>query len=171
MCPDDGIDIVSVVVHSGFPRPLPGDQRLYEKTSVTTEAVRGKLLMKGTAAHQLKLCVGSIAATPLAIGLPQKFAPGEVDGKVDPDYIANTSPIRSMSIWSPANVWLILGPTETAVMGSRLTPSVTTAGELAVHVEDTNAFVVGVAMEAVTSGSAEHKQILVQLNPYYINVS
>lgn len=168
--PDDGVDITSTVIYSGFPRPLDADGHLYEKTTTTTESVRGKLLMKGTAAHQLKLALSG-SGTAIAVGSVQKYAPGEVDGKVNPDYCKDGDPIRAFSIYSPASVWLILGPTETAVIGSDLVASATTAGECAVRVDDANGLVIGRALEAVTSGSAEHKQILVALNPFTINVA
>ena len=50
--PSDGTES-HTVMHSGFPRPLPGDQWNYEAvTSEATETVAYHLLKKGTAVGQ-----------------------------------------------------------------------------------------------------------------------
>jgi hypothetical protein len=165
------------IVYSGFPRPVPGDGHLYEKTSTTYEQVAGYLLMKGTGAHQLKLCANTGAVgtvTPIAVGRIQKFAPGEdSNGKVNTDYATDAKFIRAMDINSPAQVYLWLGPTQTAVIGSFIKQNATTSGitEVVNLALTTRAqfLVVGRALEAVTCGSGETKKILVDLSPFVYN--
>jgi hypothetical protein len=134
-----------------------------------TEDVRGLILIEGSASYQLKLSDGS--ATPIAIGLKQKFAPGTVNGKVNPDYILDGDPIRSASLGlSKGRARFRIGGTVTAVIGSILSPSPTEAGYCFVLPVTTSGWAVGIADEAVTTGSGETAIVHGDVIRYYQSV-
>lgn len=168
--PSDGNDITSKVFASGFPQPLHGDGKVYEaQVGSATEEVRGLILIEGTAAYQLKLSDGS--ATPVAIGLKQKFAPGTVAGKVDPDTILDGDPIRSASLGlSKGTARFRIGGTVTAVTGGILSPSPTEAGYCFILPATTSGWAVGICQEAVTTGSGETAIVHGDVIRYYQSV-
>ena len=78
--------------------------------------------------------------------------------------IKDGDPIRSMSVDSPAAVYITLDFPQTIVYGDKLGPSATTAGCCADVSGITGASIVCTALEDVTTTSATAK-ILVQLRP------
>jgi len=78
------------VLIAGTPTPYHDVEKLYEKTSVDQEVVKGRVLSKGTANNQLKLYVAS--AVPVAIGDWNSAAPPIVSGSPDSQYAEDGEP-------------------------------------------------------------------------------
>ena len=143
-------------VVQGNAKPLFGGH-IYEKTSATNEIVNKRLLARGTASHQLKLCAAQ--GIPIAIGVSQLRPGYDSNNNIDSDYAVDGKMITNAALAPDILVRGTLAASQTIVAGDKLASD---DNGLLKKWASSGDVSVAIAEEAKTTGAGETAEILIR---------
>ncbi len=141
------------VLIAGTPTPYHDVEKLYEKTSVDQEIVKGRVLSKGTADHQLKLYVAS--GIPVAIGDWNSAYPVIVSGSPDSQYAEDGEPLSWIAIEDKLVVELTLDDGDTLTKEALVYAEAGTGKAIDAASAPAGAVPIGRAVEAASASGAD----------------